>query len=65
VLLNCDTRNVAGILDQLQVDGVRIADFTIKEGEIAQDLTFAREEGARPDGRDRSAVEQFDRFGAR
>ena len=50
VPLNGDAGNVAGILDQLQVDGVRIAHFAIKDGERAEDLTFAREQGPRPNG---------------
>ena len=50
VPLDCDTCNVAGIFDQLQVDGVGIPDFTIKDGEGAEDLTFTREQGSRPNG---------------
>src|ERR1700735_4607516 len=48
--LNCDPCNVAGTLDQLQVDGVRIAHLTIKDGESPEDLTFTREQRSRPNG---------------
>src|SRR5580698_1277749 len=50
VPLNRDPCDVAGILDHLQVDGVRTAHLTIVDGESTEDLTFAREQGSRPNG---------------
>src|SRR5579863_12661 len=48
VPLNCDAGNVAGILDQLEVEGVRFTHLTRKDGERAEDLAFPREQGVRP-----------------
>src|SRR5580704_11899685 len=50
VPLNGDPRNLAGAIDQLQVEGVGSAHLTIKDGESAEDLAFAREQGTRPNG---------------
>src|SRR5580658_6547668 len=50
VPLDCDTCNMAGILDQLQVESVGIPHFAIKDGESAEDLALPREQGARPNG---------------
>src|SRR5580704_3813447 len=58
VPLNCDPCNVAGVLDQLQVDGVWIAHLTIKDGESAEDLTFTRKQGARPNGANTIGLEE-------
>ena len=52
VPLNCDARNVAGILDQLEIDGAWITHFTIMDGERSQDVSCAREERSRPNGTD-------------
>jgi hypothetical protein len=43
VAFNRNPRNVAGILDQLQVSSVRTTHFTIEDGEGAQDFTFGGE----------------------
>jgi len=40
--------NVAGILDQLKIDGVRMAHCTTKDGQRAEDLAFSREQRSRP-----------------
>src|SRR5580704_6925696 len=58
VPLNCDPCNVAGVLDQLQVDGVWIAHLTIKDGESAEYPTFARKQGARPNGANTIGLEE-------
>src|SRR4051794_35597156 len=50
VALNCNACNVAGILDQLQVGRVGMTDLTIVDGESAEDFTFTRKQGARPNG---------------
>jgi hypothetical protein len=43
VTLNRDSRNVAGILDQMKIGGTRATSFTIEDREGAEDLTFASE----------------------
>ncbi len=46
--LNGDSGNVTGILDQLQVGGSRAADFSIKDSECSENLTFDRDQRSRP-----------------
>lgn len=46
---NGNPRDVTGILDQLQIGGIRGTRFAVKDGKCAQGVAFAREEGARPD----------------
>src|SRR5437773_2922771 len=48
--LNCNSCNVARVLDQLQIERVRIMHLTIKDGKRAEHLTSAGEQGARPNG---------------
>ena len=48
VALNRDSRDMAGILDQLQIGGTRATRFTIMNGESPEDFTLARKQGSRP-----------------
>src|SRR5262249_47962072 len=50
VPLDCDTRNVAGVLNQLQFRDTGTAWFTVVDRKSAESLAFAREQRARPNG---------------
>src|SRR5487761_889930 len=58
VPLDGNPRNVAGILDQLQVNGFRSAHLTIENGERAEDLSLAREQRSRPNGANTIGLEE-------
>src|ERR1700683_2600631 len=48
VTFNCDAGDVAGVLDQLQVGAIRVANVTVKNGKSPEDFAFTREQGPGP-----------------